>query len=77
MVVTLVVNDDDRVAIRIVDAVQCGTERGYAQRQEEKARGASHHPRRQPQQFPHHCQGTCRTGVAVKSVHRDCSRDIP
>ena len=68
MVLTLVVNDDDRVAIRIVYAVQCGTERGYAQRHEEEARGASHHPRRQPQQFPHHCQSTCRTGVAVKSV---------
>ncbi len=56
VVLTLVVNDDDRIAIRIVHAVQCGTERGDAQHQQEQTRGVAHQLWRQPQLFLHHCR---------------------
>ena len=67
VVLTLVVDHNHRVAVTIVHAVQRRAERGHAQCQQEHVRGTAHQPRRQPQQFPHHCESNGHPPVDVKS----------
>ena len=55
VVLTFVVYYDDRIAVRIVHAVQGGAERGNAQHQQKQTRRVAHQLWLQPQLLLHQC----------------------
>ena len=68
MMLTFVVHDDNRIAVRIVHVVQRGPERGDAQYQEQQTRGVAHQLCRQPQLVLHHCESNGHPGGRVKPI---------
>ena len=74
----LVVDDDGRITIVLVHTVRDGTERGNAQRQQQRTRRGAQQPRRESQQATHFIErsGACarRQGGVRRAGARSRSR---